>query len=671
MHKKIVFVVSVALFTFLSFVAVIVTDLHDRFFPEELEVKAAVFLDFGRAGMSDKEAFQQLGVLSDRLGLGLVKVAPDLGGDQSGQVFVVVGKKNSLPDKIQRFGDQPDGKIQGGEALAYSYPTGEYLVTGETARLAEFKAWLTEHRVDQRWSEDTLGTILQLLVRQSEFGTTLLAGAALMVSLALYWLTVKARGRALRVLAGVSTWRIQYEDLGGFLLALATAAVLCDIFAVTYVGVAHGWIFVPYYIKALLVFEAVVILTTMGFALALSVASWPSPTMLAAREPAVKSFRNSSVVLQVVTFALVLVAVAPAFTAYTQAKNAAAEQAMWKALADQVVLSFPVGTRESDFQQLMPDVGDVVRAAERRNTVALSYAFTREDLRLNGHDIAPYRYLVLINRRWLDLMLSEQHDGGTRGSGPMAGLVPLSLNQVPEGARAFLDASMPVWLRKQTGQEQFWNQLSFYRYVGTRKLPFSRLGGELVFPNANEAIIALVPRVHELFNDSFLISVASSRNLLFTGLEATQRLLSEQGLQERIRVKYSAEEGILRAQFTAYFAWLRAGSLVALTIALAVSTGIGAFITAVLKARRDFVLRLAGKSWWTILSQRVIREWLAGAVLTALVILVQTARGSSLVQASQGSVYVAAAAAAVLLTLPLVHFVAARWVFAKVSLRRL
>ncbi|PZN08291.1 MAG: hypothetical protein DIU69_10270, partial [Bacillota bacterium] len=105
--------------------------------------------------------------------------------------------------------------------------------------------------------------------------------------------------------------------------------------------------------------------------------------------------------------------------------------------------------------------------------------------------------------------------------------------------------------------------------------------------------------------------------------------------------------------------------------ALAVSTGIGAFITAVLKARRDFVLRLAGKSWWTILRPRVVREWLAGAAVTALVIGVQTARSSFLAEASQGSAYVAAAAAALLLTLPLVHLVAARWVFTKVSLRRL
>ncbi|MDI3329033.1 MAG: hypothetical protein QJR06_10795 [Alicyclobacillaceae bacterium] len=419
---------------------------------------------------------------------------------------------------------------------------------------------------------------MQLLVRQSEFGITLLAGVALMVSLALYWFTVKARGRALRVLAGVPTWRIQSEDLAGFLVAVVVAAAICDLLAVTYVGSVHGWVFAPYYTKVLLEYDAIVLLVTMGCALALSMASWPSPAMLAAREPAVKSLQKSSVVLKVATFTLVLAAVAPAFTAYREAENAAAEQAMWKSLADQVVLSFP--SMSGDIPpELRSGVGDVVKDAEARNPVALSYTFDNY-FTINKLDIAPYRYLTLINQRWLDLMLAEKRDGGTPGSRPVAGLVPLSLDQIPEDAKRFLNTDMRLWLRDRTPQGKFLNKISFFRYSGTRKLPFVRNGGALVFPNDNEAIIVFVPGVHEMFNDSFLVSAASSRNLVFTGLGPTQRLLAEHGLQKRIQVKYMAEEGILRAQFTAYFAWLRAGSLVALVVALAISAVIGAFITA-------------------------------------------------------------------------------------------
>ncbi len=74
MHTRIVIAVSLSLFALLSVVAEIVTDLHDRFTPVELGTKAAVTLDFSESGLTDEEAFQQLGMFSDRLGIGLVKL---------------------------------------------------------------------------------------------------------------------------------------------------------------------------------------------------------------------------------------------------------------------------------------------------------------------------------------------------------------------------------------------------------------------------------------------------------------------------------------------------------------------------------------------------------------------------------------------------------------------
>lgn len=280
MHRQVILAISMVLFGLLAAAAMIVDDLHDRGYPVQLGAKSAVDLDFSESGMSDAEAFRQLGILSDRLELGLVKVAPDLGGDQSGQVFVMVGVQNSFPHSIQRFGDQPDAEVRENASLEHSYARGQYLITGETTRLAEFNAWLTDHGVSSSWHDDTLGDRLLLLMRQSSFATSLVAAAALMVSLVLYWLSVKARGRALRVLAGVSTWRIQYEDLGGFLAVMSAAAVVCNAVAVVYVGLTHGWVFVPHYARELLTFDTIVIVATMVCAVAMSVVSWPSAAML-------------------------------------------------------------------------------------------------------------------------------------------------------------------------------------------------------------------------------------------------------------------------------------------------------------------------------------------------------------------------------------------------------
>lgn len=656
MHRLIVIVVSVIQFTLLAVIALVITDLHDRFFPAQLRVKSKVSLDFGQSGLTDEEAFQKLGEISDQLGLGLMKIAPDLRGDKSGQVFIKVGTQGVFPGKIRRFGNQPDSEIRDSTALAHSFANGDYLVTGKTDHYSEFKNRLTALGVVQKWKEEIFGTILQFLVFQSDFGITLLAVVALMVSLSLYWLTVKARGRALRVLAGVSTWRILYEDLGGFLMAMVIAAMILDAFALAYVGMGYGWIFVPYYIKVLLASEVVVILLTSGFAFVLSVASWPSPEMIANREPAIKSLKRSSLIVKIAVFTLVLATVAPAFTAYKEAKRTADEQAKWKALSDQVILIF------RDFQQVDPLVGDIVQEAEASKAVALSVTYTEEYFNRNGFDIAPYRYVSIINQRWLDLMLGESHNRGAREGSPTSGFASLFFEQLPKGAKDYLESFVPIWTRDQKRFNDILNEIKIYRYVGAEKLPLMTMGGRLIFTEPNEAILVLVPSVHKMFNDDFLTSSASSRELIFTGLEVTQKLVSERGLQGKVRVVYVAEEGILLAQVLAYFAWLRASSLVSLIVALAIAAGISAFITAVLKVRRDFPLRLSGKSWWAILKGRVMSEWLVGAALTFLVMLVQDSEGRALV---------AATGVVVLLILPLIHLGTTRWVFTKISLRRL
>jgi hypothetical protein len=203
------------------------------------------------------------------------------------------------------------------------------------------------------------------------------------------------------------------------------------------------------------------------------------------------------------------------------------------------------------------------------------------------------------------------------------------------------------------------SKVSFYRYAGPGAFPTS-LSGDLKF--SNDTIIVVVPSVHDVFNDDFLASTASSSNLVFTGLGPTQELVAQHGLQKEVNVKYVAEEGVLRAQLTAYFAWLQGISLVALVVALVVAALIGAFITAVLKARRDFPLRLAGKRWAEILADRVAKEWSVGVALIGLVVLFQ---------GLDGGVLLAFVAAAGLLVSPLTHLVAARWAFANVSLRRM
>ncbi|MEV8373534.1 hypothetical protein AB0P21_12395 [Kribbella sp. NPDC056861] len=652
MHRKIAVAVSALLFALLAVAVTLVATMHDRSYPQELSTKSIVNLDFSSTGMDETQAIRELGVLSDSLHLGLVKVAPDLSGDQTGQVFVKVGTEGDLPERVRRFGNDQDATVRGKEALEHSYASGEYLVTGSTNGLPAFKTWLTGHRVITKWNDNNLGGTLRLVVKQGSFATSLLAATALMVSLVLYWLSVKARGRALRALAGVSTWRIQYEDLAGFLVAILTGAVVVDVLALAWTGVAQGWDFVPKYLGILVTFDVIVIALTMAFAVGMSAASWPGPAMLARREPAVKSLGKVSLVLKGLTFVLVLAAVAPAFTAYTTARGSAEQQARWKALADQVVVSVPAALGEEGFQQIMKQVGDVVGDAEKKDAVALSY--TWEDEALEGVDLGKYDTLALVSPGWLRLM-------NKGASGDLPGLSALPADQLPAGVKEFVGPNLDLWTRDKSTGAAALSKISFYHFSQAGKVPLAGGGsGELIFPK--DAIVMVAPQLHATFNDDFLASAASTRNLVFTGLGQTQALLIEHGLQYKTQVKYAAEEGVLLAQFTAYFAWLQGVSLIALIVALVVSSLIAAFITAVLRAKRDFPLRLAGQEWREILADRVIIEWCVGLGLAVMIIGFR--RGD-------GALLVAAAALVGLLAAPVTHLLATRWTFENVSRRRL
>lgn len=651
MHRRVATVVSMVLFSLLALMSMLVTDLHDRDLPDQLDATATAYLDFADSGMADEEAFAALGALSDRYGIGLVKVVPDLRGDGSGEVFVAVGARGPSPKAVPRFGSEPDARVTGPAALANSYATGRYLATGAATRLAEFRAGLAELDVVQKWSDDSAGTTLRFLVRQATFATTMVAALALMVSLALYWLSVKAKGRALRVLGGVPGRRIHYEDVGGLLAAILAGVILCDVVALTYVGVAHGWAFAPYYGKVLLMIDAVVIAVTTACAGAMSVASRPTAVMLAARVPVVTGLRTTSVVVKTVTFMLVLLAAAPAVRAFVDARERAAEQAQWNSLADQAAMSFPAAMGEAGFQEILPEVGEAVRDAERDGSVALSYTWTEE---VAGDGVlGRYAALSLVNREWLELMLPVRHDG-TR-------LVPLSPSSLPRSAQDLLGAHLALWSPHDVTASDALHRVSLSAYSGTPGLPVSLAGsGELIFPR--DAVVAVVPNLHATLDDDFLASTVSTRNMVFDGLERTQTLVTKYGLDKHVDVKFVAEEGIRRAELTAYFAWLEGASLVALVVALAVSTLVGALIAAMLRARRDFPLRLTGKRWPEILGDRLRGELVVGGVVILLAMIIQR---------WQSVTVVAAFGTAGLLGSACAHAATSRWAFVNVSRRRL
>ena len=211
-------------------------------------------------------------------------------------------------------------------------------------------------------------------------------------------------------------------------------------------------------------------------------------------------------------------------------------------------------------------------------------------------------------------------------------------------------------------EHALWTQVR--NVVATRdevSVPMASAGnGDLVFPR--HPLLVVVPAAADTFNGDFLASLTSTNNLVFAGLDATTALLREHGLSDTVQIKYAAEDGVLRAQFAAYEAWLRGFALLALLAAFVLALAISASITALLHARRDFPLRLDGRTWPVILRPRVVKEWMLGLLLGGVVLLAQ--RPATL----------APTAAAVVLGLAgtaVAHLWAAGWTFRQLSHRNI
>lgn len=660
MHRRVVAGVASLLFLLMATLVVILTDLHDRSLPQALNARSTVTLDFSSSRLADDEAFSQLTRQSDRLDLGLVKVAPDLSGDQSGRIYITVGTHADFPRHVDLFNDPRGAEVRDRSALVNSFASGQYLITSRGADTEAFKDWLTRQGVDVKWVDDSLLSTLRTLVLQSSFAVSVVAAIALMVSLVLYWLSVKARGRALRLLAGTPQWRIQYEDLVGFLAVVVASGLLCGVATVVFVGARYGWSFTSFALETLMLLDGTLVLVTAAFAALMSVVSIPTVNALATRQPGVGSLKKSATLLKAAIFALVVLNVAPAFEAWSASQLAAQEQGRWRSLSDQVRIAIPSAIGETGFKKLMRPMGELVADAEARDAAALSYTWTRSMIEGDGGDLGGYSAVALTNQKWLDLMDIGRGDRPSEASKasvlqrvPSAGL--------PNGITQWLGPNLELWTRERIPAATALNRMSVYRYSGAESVPMASAGGgDLAF--YKDLLVIVAPDLYATFNDNYLASVTSSNNLIFSGLGPTQQLIATHGMQRVTRVQYVAEEGVLRAQLTSYLAWLQGLSLLALGAALAVAAAISAVIAALLKARRDFPLRLAGTPRSRIVAPRVGVDWAVAVTLTAVVLL---ARGGD------SALVILAVTALAMASAPLAHLAATSWTFRNVSRRAL
>ncbi len=292
--------------------------------------------------------------LEEKFDLQLYKVSPN-SEKPGGQFFTPLSSRASQGTSFPRYGNTPDGEINSPDYLKNSYASGTYLLVNDQHR-AEVRRWLSGRRIRADWTADNVSASVRLFA-QGGFAPSLVATMALIVAMCLFWLAVRARARALQVLAGVPTWKISLRDLQSLAYAIGSGGVIVLTLSSAIVATLKGAEFTPYFTKTL----GQLIVTFLGLSLAgatlLSLKAWPTARMLARREPAVGQLIGVSRGVRVLIFMLVAVSIWPAAQVYDLAAESAKNARAWNKLSDKAALvNFgSPGNREEEFKKAQPE----------------------------------------------------------------------------------------------------------------------------------------------------------------------------------------------------------------------------------------------------------------------------------------------------------------------------
>lgn len=616
MYKKAIAAAAITLYALLAFLGAVATDFHDRSYPQALGVQSRIVLDFTDSSLRGDAALPVLRAMDSDLGLGVYKLLPDL--DNTGaQVLVDLGT-HSPQAQIRWFGDYEPARIAGIERLANSPADGTYLVTN-TTQLGEAVEQLTVLGIGVERTDAAPLDSIRVLFQDSGFAAPVIAACALITAMAVFWLAIRARSRALRVLAGGAPWRIQAQDLGGFFLTLIGCATGVFTAAAMLVGALRGWVYVPAFATATLLFAAVTVAAFLVVALTMSSASWPGTALFARRRPAVHTLRWTASVVQAATLVTLIAYSGPAWSAAHNARQTAAQLGAWNQLSDQVQVAF--GMDEEYMDTVAPQFTRVVRSAEDDQEASLSYMISEESWE---GDFGQYSAIALVNPQWISLMKNSVAEQPLR---------EVQKSTIEDTISRELGPSLQLWSGRDLSITQVLDGLTPYEPVVDVSFPVADGGslGKLSF--LHEVLILEVSSVTEFFNDRNVVSLASTGNIIFTGAEKTQARLHAAGLSPdalallgvdgTLRTVYVAEQGILEAQFATYLAALLMVSLAALTAAFLVAAAVNAMISGLLHAHRDFPVRLTGANWEQVVRPRAKREAAIGTILAIVVIAFQ------------------------------------------------
>ena len=583
-------------------------------------------LRFDDSPLARAEIIDRLDAYADSSGVGIIRVAsaPDDFLNER-LAFTFGSNSGGAAREIEWFSPTMKGSLEGSADLGFTGLNGVYALYATDAQASAFESWAkrelgAEAAVSAK-SPQTLLTYALLTV-----GAWVPSAAALLLLCAtiLSWYTLRARARELSMLAGMRLSLIVLTDLRSLFAALAlpAAATVVAALAVVLIG---GYGRVGFYLATVGVFLGFLAAVALAAALLMAVLTLPDVRRIAARKPPEGASWALGEVLKAISVVLVAAIVPGSIALITAASTATELGATWASLGDGVTVR--IGSAELGAEENAA-FGGLAGAAARDGTLLFSMSLSSDSVNLVDATSAAaldglgYDSVVIANREYLSAI----------GSTAAIEAVPGGLATLPSSVTGLLLPTLQLWT--DLGETP---ELRLYR--STADIPFPVFGAMAGTFDTNQRPLILVVDDADQLNDEFLSSAVSRGNAVFEDPDWVATQVEARGMSDDVlSIDRVADLGLYDAQSKQRNAQL-AGLAVALAVlALLMSLAVTAWILALLRRRRWFVQRTAGRSWPAILLPRMLWE-------SAVAVVFGAALASAFLALAPGSVGLAPLAA--------------------------
>lgn len=596
-----IFTASVVMFVMVAALALLVTTARDRTLPANLGASSYASFDFSRVSPEFRQrATQQFVNYADRSGIQIYRVLPDRSGASGTERLIVqLSSQPSLPESIPVLADQPL-RTASLSAAEQSVPEGVYLIRAQPEQLAAFASWLSQSGIDGAIHTETPLSVLWSMGGVGSVVFAELGTIALVATLGLYWVSVRGRGRAIRLLGGSSGLRIGLEDGWIFISTVAGAALLVAAVSAALIAVTGQMAYLGYLMMVFAELVAGVLAIAVLLITLTSIVTRPRAVTLAERRPVPPGTRLVSAMLKIVMIAAVLFATPMTVSTVQAARSAEDQLAMWNRLSDRVSLVlYGSANDEQSYQRTSEKLTRMLTKEGDTLAPAVSYTFT-------DFAIPPqYSSLALVDRAWVDTVSS------------FASLRDVDAATLPAEELADLREQLTLLVADSHSGVTMCPTCSLRLMTTDQPIPLL-VGGRAGAIEAFSHPLLVVATGSTTLSGSSLAAMASTGNLTLRGLGETRAALASYGLASALNVQQVAESQQLQARYARYFAITQAVASVGMLIAMVISIVISCYAGAVSAARRDYPLRLAGNSWWRAAAPRIGIDLLATGVLAVV-----------------------------------------------------